>query len=179
MRVCESFLRFDLPSGSRHHETVNATSTGVDLEVALDSVLLLVVKNWGAPVIPSHELQRQRASFVAKSTAPTFYRSIIRKFEGTLQSLANIGELPDLAVCGLLMEAEGITPADLGVFTALLQTEAANSTLAAVPIVVNNVSGWSGSFGVAPCPNVDGAEFVCDGSYPRCSYDKWRRSPAR
>lgn len=94
MRICESFMVFTLPQGSRHLGALHKSDTGVDFEVGPDRRLWLEVKNFSPPTAPSEFYQKLDESFFAKSENPQYYKKLAKKALGTHLFLVSRGERP-------------------------------------------------------------------------------------
>jgi hypothetical protein len=104
--ICESYLSFNLPQGSRHHEDVNPNDIGVDFEIATTTPLWLEVKNWDAPVIPPQHRYRSDEDHRDKTnTTSSFWDAMVARFEGTYDCLDARAELPSSFRLGVLLES--------------------------------------------------------------------------
>lgn len=179
MRVilCESFIVFDLPTGSRHHSDVNPGSTGVDFEIAGNPWLWLEVKNWNAPVIPERMRPIVMADFLDKTkVTSSFWTEIIGKFEGTRSCLEALNQLPKHAEMGLLLEApRGTMPTFAPMMSALEARLAASRHFKGRIIKVFRAKGLpsvhSGA-GASPCQVSFSTNFVCQKPVSRCSVSR-------
>lgn len=94
MRICESFMVFTLPQGSRHLGALHESGTGVDFEVGPDRRLWLEVKNFSPPSVPSEFHHKLDESLFAKSEDPQYYDLLARKALGTHHFLMSRNERP-------------------------------------------------------------------------------------
>lgn len=162
--ICESFMRFDLPPESRHHEDVNPGGPGVDFEVASAIPLWLEVKNWDAPVIPIEHRSTSDQDFIDKTNpASSFWDAMVAKFEATHDCLESIGQRPPKVSLGVLLESRLFLGVALAPAISILEAGiAASSKLKGSPVGVFNLA----TFGVF----VTGAKARrCPvSSYPQC-----------
>ena len=126
--ICESYLQFSLPDGSRHHEQVNPNDTGVDFEIASKPAVWLEVKNWEAPVIPPDKRSTVDLDFANKTnTTSTFWDALVAKFEGTYDCLHARNELPQDVRLGLLLESRMFSELALAPAISILEARIASS----------------------------------------------------
>lgn len=183
MTVCESYLRFTLPEGSRHHEEVNPADTGVDLEIASDPPCWLEVKNWDAPVIPPDQRPIVRIDFANKTNSESnFWSSIQRKFEGTSECLSKRGEHPSFVRLILLLECSLMNSISLAPMNSLLERHLQGSDqLSRFPVVVTRIAGFHQLFGpnsLTSCRVTPYPDCICLSPVDRCSALKRRHQEA-
>lgn len=172
--VCESFLRFALPPGSRHHDIVNANDTGVDFEIASKPPVWLEVKNWESPVVPPHQRPIQDESNRNKTDArSTFWNSILAKFEGTHDCLLARQERPEDVRLGLLLESKIFSDVALAPMISIFEARiAASPKLAGCRFGVVDAAGLAKivpGASATPCPVSAYPDCVCLVPVARCS----------
>jgi len=172
--VCESYLRFNLPAGSRHHEEVNPNDTGVDFEIASTPPVWLEVKNWDAPVIPVHKREHVDTDFADKTRATsTFWDAMVAKFEGTYDCLQERGELPTDARLGLLLESKMFSIFALAPALSVLEARVALSRkVGGRPVGIVNVAGVDSiarGVSAVPCAVTPYPKCVCADPVFHCS----------
>lgn len=172
MISCESFHRFTLPHGSRHHEDVNPNSaTGVDFEVAGDPPIWMEVKNWEAPVIPADVREKQREQFEAQMKSDTFWAAMAAKVLGTHQCLEGRGERPIAPTALLLLECLRFPRGQETILASILQRkvsahpEIGDCVAAVLPFdaLSSRIAGGS----AVPCALA--ADLSCTNSIDHCS----------
>lgn len=181
MISCESFHKFTLPEGSRHHEDVNPNSaTGVDFEVAGDPPVWMEVKNWEAPVIPASLREQQRRLFETQIESDTFWAAMAGKFLGTHRCLADLGGRPVAPVALLLLECQRFPRGQETILASILQREvSAHVELAdcvAVVLPFDKLSSRVAGASAVPCAL--SSELSCRAPVPHCSVDRRRHGGA-
>lgn len=176
MIACESFFKFALPEGSRHHEDVNPNSeTGVDFEIAGDPVVWTEVKNWESPTIPERYREAKREEFLREIANDRFWEGIVGKFEGTHDCLAERGERPPSPVLLLLLECHPYSRGQAAPDTSILERKVARSAKvsdgspAVLPFV--RLSAFVANAQTAPCA-LRGEPPVCLERAVHCSYER-------
>ena len=172
--ICESYLLFSLPDGSRHHEQVNPNDTGVDFEIASKPAVWLEVKNWEAPVIPPDKRSTVDLDFANKTnTTSTFWDALVAKFEGTYDFLHARNELPQDVRLGLLLESRMFSELALAPAISILEARIALSPkVRGRPLGVVNASRLSAmaqgttaiACSVSPYPHC-----ICNAPITNCS----------
>lgn len=181
MISCESFHKFTLPEGSRHHEDVNPNSnTAVDFEVAGNPPVWMEVKNWEAPVIPASIREQQRVEFEAQIRSKTFWTAMAAKFLGTHHCLQIRCERPESPVALLLLECLRFPRGHATILTSILQREvSAHAELAdcvAVVLPFDKLSSRVAGASAVPCAL--SSELSCRAPVPHCSVDRRRHGGA-
>lgn len=182
MISCESFHRFDLPDGSRHHEDVNPNSaTGVDFEVAGNPVVWMEVKNWEAPVIPVAVREKQRDQFEAQINSDKFWTSMAAKFHGTHLCLEDRGERPHAPVALLLLECQRFPRGTETILASILQREvSAHAEIAdCVAAVLPFDQLPSRVVGAAATPCVLAVDLSCTDTIDHCSRERQLHKEAK
>lgn len=141
--LCESYLRFDLPDGSRLHEDVHPNAeTGVDIEIASIPAVWLEVKNWDAPVIPESQRAKVHQDVLDKTkTTSSFWDQLVAKFEGTYEFLSERGEVPDDLRLAVLLESTALVGMPMAPALSVLQSRLAKSNrVSTYSVALVNVS---------------------------------------
>jgi len=172
---CESYLRFALPDGSRHHEDVNPGNTGVDLEIASTPAIWLEVKNWDSLVIPEWEREKQEKRLPDRTKVNSvFWNQLLRKFEGTYRCLNQLGEVPDIVTLAVLLQSRLITEKSLAPMNSILQSKIASSpALSGKSVIVVDIAQANRSFPEVEVANCSGSgielQWKCLEPLPSCS----------
>lgn len=172
--ICESYLRFQLPEGSRRHESINPSDTGVDIEMATEPPVWLEVKNWDSPVIPLELRPKSDDDFLAKTKAVSeFWVQIIRKFEGTYDILDRHGQLPSEFQLTALLQSHLFEAMPLASVLSTLESLVARSIkLRGRSVGVVDVREFTQQFSdcsVTPCDVTPHPECLCGAPVEGCS----------
>jgi hypothetical protein len=172
--VCESYLRFNLPAGSRHHEEVNPDGPGVDFEIASTPPVWLEVKNWDAPVIPPEHRWASNRDYADKTkTTSPFWDDMVSKFEGTHDCLEALGQRPSDVRLGVLLESHLFSGMALAPAISILEARiGASDKVGGCPLGVINTAGLATfvmGAAATPCSVTSSAPNVCAAPVLRCS----------
>jgi hypothetical protein len=179
--ICESYLRFDLPHGSQHHEDVNPNGPGVDFEIAATPPVWLEVKNWDAPVIPAEQRPKSDRDYLSKTkSASSFWGDIVAKFEGTHDCLQQVHARPRYLVLALLLESRLFSETALAPAISILEALVATSQkVGGSGVAVFNAASLSKfvpSAKATPCDVGLFPQHVCRNPVDRCSVERRKHS---
>lgn len=172
MTICESFIRFTLPNGSKHYEEIDATETGIDFLIPGDPEVWVEVKNYESPTIPADLQEAKRSEAQSNIDREEFWNAILRKFERAHHRLG--GPQGGKRVFYLILESSVLIPRAIA-FSGLERRIRRHSQLNYATVAVSRLRDFNdyvaGSTGEHCRVMPTAKTFVCLRTVSRCSVE--------